>query len=218
MSTIGPGGRLQGAALQDPERAHGVPLALGERRRETALPDEGEQAGHLRRRVEIGGGVFAAVDRRTQHAGVQHSGRPHVLDKGGPAGELGGNVDALEALADKTPARDRDAGRVRRRGDVQIEPGGQRPVGDRASVLRAQKPLVGQNLAFADAPARRRRLSEKTAHIGGGVDDGRSAVLHGMAAGGNSLIRRTRGVGRDEREGVQLDVEFLGRELKYRGL
>ena len=54
-------------------------------------------------------------------------------------------------------------------------------------------------------------------HLSGSVEDSCAAVLHGVAAGGVTLVRRKRRVGGDEAQCVEFDVELFGGDLQKRG-
>jgi len=87
-----------------------------------------------------------------------------------------------------------------------LRPSGARgPVGKHQRVRRHAEPGGGGFL-------------QQSPHLCGGMEDGSAAVLHGVAAGGDTLVRCQAGVGCDQVNPARRDVQLLRGDLQQRGL
>jgi len=161
--------------------------------------------------------VAPGLGWRTARA-CSHARQPQVLDVGGAARDLGRDVHARQGAADHPVGRrvlQPSAGLGRH---VQREAGRKVAVGQRTPVRRLDRAIFGLQLRWGQAEPAGGCLDQQAAHLGGGVQDRRPAVLHGMAAGGEALVGRASGVGGDQIQAGRRHVELLGGNLEQRGL
>ena len=114
-------------------------------------------------------------------------GSAHVLHVGDAAGDLAGNVEARDRLADDLVGR----GRLRRalagRLAVEIGRAGELAIGDLAAVGAPMTPSVTVSVIRCDAELLRGEVEQHGAHLGAGEAQRRAAVLDRLAAGGLTL-------------------------------
>ena len=202
-----PAGRLQALQCLD-----GLPLLRRQHGGEPAVTHHLHDPWHLGDGVDVGGLEPRAFAGTARDAGMEHAGQPHVLHIGNAARDLGRNIDAGQVRADQTHAL--LAPRHVRFGlDMERQQRGQFAVAQAVAVRRMGRAIVQLDLLDGDQPAPRRCLGQQDAHVGGGIEDGRAAVLHRMAARGDALVGRACGIG-----GYKLDAGWRHRKLVRRNL
>ena len=125
-----------------------------------------------------------------------HTRKPHILNEDRTAHHLVGNVQALSRLADDFVVLRRLGGRTVGRFAGERIVGGQLPI---ACLLGA---ILGEDEAIIGNQFRRRyiqllggKLQQDCAGLGGDRAKGRAADLDGIAAGGDTFVRRVGCIG-----------------------
>ncbi len=211
-------GALPSAGLQHAQGLDRRPLPLGQHGGEAAVADHLHHARHALGRREVGRPQHRAVAGAADHAGVQHGGRAHVVDVGCGSGELGGDVDPAQAGPDQPDVARRLARDVGEGLHVQVQPGGELAIAERTPVRRGHPAAAGDDLTWLQVPAFRGLRGQQHPHIGRGVQDGRAAVLHRVAAGGDPLVGGAPGVGGDQGEAARIEFQLVRRQLDQRSL
>ena len=199
-------------------------LAQGGDRRPFPLGDNGDKAAGPDDPGAVQGDVVRYVKTRSragppQDPGVQHPRQSHVMDIGGPPGHFGPDVEAGQRRSHGL-----ELPRLTQRGvgnglDVHGHGSGNFGVAEDGAVPATQPPLSIRSDVFGRGiPARGGGADQQHAHIGGRVADGRAAVLHRVAARGQSLIRRAGGIRCHHRYMGRRHIQFLGRHLQQRRL
>ena len=96
--------------------------------------------------------------------------------------------------------------------------GNQFAVAETAAIGSDHRGVLRCHLRGRHAGARRGFGDEKLPHLRRGVHDGGAGILHGMAAGGVTLIRGQRRVGGDKLDAIEIDVELFRGDLHERRL
>ena len=150
-------------------------------------------------------------------AGVQHSRKADVLDEGGAAGDFRRDVDARHRRADQM-IRSRVLQRTGGRGlHVQVQLRRQRTVADAAAIRGAYR-SVGRGQRFGrDTEFDGGRIPQQTPDLGRRVQDRGAAVLHGVAAGGEALVRCADGIGGNQFDLGRRDIQLFSRHLQQGG-
>jgi hypothetical protein len=131
---------------------------------------------------------------------MQHAGQPHVLHIGRAARDLGRDVDpkhgCVQDLERRRVAQLRHGLRLHMLDGFPDE----RPVRETAPIGCDHGPVLGFEFVRWQVQLARSLVDQQFAHLRCGVADGGAAVLHRMAAGSISLIRRAAGVRRNNRQ------------------
>ncbi len=205
-----------GRGGQRTPRLHGLPFAFRDHGEVAALPHDGHHARHVLDRSGVERAEHCPGAGLAHGAGVQHPRQAHVLDVGGPARDLGRNVHTRQRRADHPVGRRVLETPVRPGRHVQRQAGGEVAIRRRVPVRRMDRAVRGLQALRRQAELAGGGAHQQLAHLGGSVHDRRPAVLHGVAAGGKTLVRRAAGVRGDQAQAVRCNVELLGGDLEQR--
>ena len=203
---------------QHPHGVDRLPFPLRHDGQIVAVAERADDARHPFGNAGVDLADAGAVAGRADDAGMEHSGKPHVVDIGLPAGDLGGDVDARQVATDHAVG-----GRVlkhrsgQRAGALQLAAGHQLTIAEAPAVRRRDGPLRQLEGIGRHAQALGREIAEDGGDPSGGVQDRRAAFLHRLAARRVALVRRPAGIGRYQGDRGGIDRQFLRRDLEQRG-
>jgi len=149
---------------------------------------------------------------------MKHAWQSHILDVGGGGRHLGRDVHARQGSADHPVCSWVLEPSTWLRRHVQRQAGRKVAIGHRTAVRRVNGAIPGLQLVRSQAEPVGCRLHQQITHLGGRVQDRRPAVLHGMTAGSEALVRRAAGVGGHQLQAGQRHIELFGGNLEQRGL
>ena len=201
--------------------AHGLDrlkLLRGNDSEEIAVADNFLHTRHFFDAGNIDIDKARAVARRPNNAGVNHARRPEILHISLATRHLGRNIDARNGTSHDFEARWVLQRRLRLCLNVQELIRHQFTVPELPAIVgnnNASGSLDPLGRHFQPSPG---LIDQERAHLGGGIENGRPAVLQGMTAGGVAFIRRKTGIGSDQLERLEIDIELLGRDLQKRRL
>ena len=198
--------------LQSMQCLHRPPFVVRDDSGETSVAYHLQDAGHPGDGLDIRLLQSRAVARPAHDAGMQHPGKAHILQVGLPAADLGGYVDSRQILSDH-PRAALVAWHIGLGGDMQGQSRDQFAVADGPAVRCVRGAVLHFDLVHREREAPGRCFGQQDAHVRGGVQDCRAAVLQGAAARGNALVGRTRGVGGDDIDRRRRDGQLVGGNL-----
>ena len=176
------------AGPQRRERPERVLLALGDDAEERAVPDDGDDAGHLRRAaVSSTDEQDGAARRRAHDPAVEQPGRAEVVDEPRAAGDLVRARRAAAPSARRPRSRPGPSGRRPRRRRRRAGRG-QLPVAGAAAVGRADLAVGDREVAAGTPSCSRGRGEVQRPHLRAHRPQRLPGVLHGQAARGVGLV------------------------------
>ena len=182
-----------------------------------AVTDDGDETG------DRAGAVFAEFDQfrarvvRPQHAAVQHARQRLIVDEARPGEHLVGNIDPLHRMSGQRALR-RSLRRYARR-SVAIERNvvGQFPIaGPDIAGSRNGAVLDAERIDINTQPFRS-QLQKDLANLRAGVAQRAAGLLDRETARGNALVGARGGRSADHLHAGQIDIEFVGGDLRQRG-
>ncbi len=220
----GPGvGRKTGALVplgrsgQGATGLDGSPFPLRDDAQKVSVPHDLQDPGHG---LHGGGGVEAeqlrAIGGLADDPAVHQTRRVEVLDEDGLAADLGRQVHPGRGLADIAAHR-RGLGRDGPGGlALEIPASNQLPVG-RLAARRGDRSVHDLQAIDGRVQALGGHLQQDVAHFRRREPNGGPRVGHGEAARRHALARRTDGVAGDDPQTAELDVQFVGADLRQGG-
>ena len=149
---------------------------------------------------------------------MHHAVEPQILHIGDGAGDLGRNIDARQRAADDGEGLRILELRTRLRLDVQNVVGDELAKRYATAVGRNNRAAFGFEVCGRDREPLRGKADEDLTRLGSGMPNRGAALGHGLAAGGEALVRSSSGIGRNERDRAGRNAELLGGELDQRRL
>ena len=199
-----------------------APVAVGDDRDAIADLHDGDHAGHGARLGRVERAHFAADHRTLLERGVDHAGQFHIDAEFGRAVDLGRGVETLRWLADEREIfriLERHVGRRREfRGGS-----GEFAVGRALAGGAMHDAFCGVAVCRGDLPLIGRRCDEHHPRLGAGDAEFRPSFPHGRGAASDLGPEKIVGVGRrglgvDDPDGREVDVELFGDQHRERGV
>ncbi len=210
-------GRPFRASCERHARLDRLLLALGDNAEKAAVAHHGDDAGHRLDRRFVDGLQLRAILGRTHHAAMGHAGQPQVLHIGDAAGDLAGNVETLDRLADDLVGGRRLRLCLSRDLAMEIGVAGQIAIAHLAAVRRADDTIRHRKRRGIDAEALGREFDENLAHLRASEAQRNAAVFDRLAAGGHAFIGGFLGIAGNHVQARERQVEFFRRDLRQGG-
>ena len=158
-----------------------------------------------------------AAARLAHNARMQHAVERHIVQEGGTAEHLVGEIGPRQVLPDHAMLARLFDRRASGRLALEIDRCGERPVilPGRLSFVEDRPVLDRQRVALM-AELRRGAVEKQQAHLGAGLAQGDAAELDRLAARRIAFIRRQLGVAGLQQDTIGRYVELLGGDLAHR--
>ena len=175
---VGPGRAL----AQGLQRRFRAMLGFADDARETAVAHHSDEAGYRADTVVLQPGEFRARVLRPQHAAVQHFRQCPIVDEARLREHLVGDVDPLHRVSGQRAARGRFRLHIRRCVAIERDFFRKFPIAGRDIARSRNGAVLDIERVDPHAQPFRRQLKKDLAHLGAGMAQRASGLLHGEAA------------------------------------